>query len=242
LSEYYIPNHVHFLIERDVAVFLDLRADQYSMLVGAKARAFNSMVARAPSDTRRLIIVDDQGRDDRRAVAADVVTELLRNGLLTATTPRGALQPLIYIPLPDISFIDSQEQAPADVAIRDVLRFIMCSLITRWRLRFASIENIVTSVERRKRLKKSDAPLDIRKARGLVRTYYRLRPFLPQDSMCLFDSLSLLDFLSKYDCFPNWVFAVRLEPWEAHCWVQYDTVAFNECTDRARAYLPLMAV
>ncbi|HEV2271374.1 MAG TPA: lasso peptide biosynthesis B2 protein [Steroidobacteraceae bacterium] len=242
MSEYYIPNHVHFVIAGDVAVFLDLRADQYRMLVGAKARVFKSILTTTASTPQRIIVNDCRDTDNRCSVVADLIKELLANKLITTAIPPATSPPPTDIPTPDSSFLESQDSAATGVDVRDVVRFFSSCLIAKFRLKFSSIESIVGSVDKRRRAQNPRAQLDLGKARRLVYIYYRLRPLLPQSYLCLFDSITLLTFLSKYDCFPSWVFAVRLEPWEAHCWVQYETVAFNEYTDRARAYLPLMVV
>jgi len=241
LDKYYIPNHVHFVVDGDAAVFLDLRADQYRMLVGEKARAFGSLLSRARDPTRRVIAVDRRASAESLTVTDTLLGELFAHKLLTRT-PSEALRPCIYIPPPEDSFIDSQDPEPPAVGLRDILRFLWCWLLASCRLRFATIESIVTAVARRNRMQGTEHSFDFGKARRLVRVYYRLRPFLPVSYMCLYDSLIMLNFLAQYGCRPHWVFAVRLEPWEAHCWVQYGSVAFNEETDRARTFLPIMMI
>jgi hypothetical protein len=78
--------------------------------------------------------------------------------------------------------------------------------------------------------------------RGVVLLYNKLRPLFPRNYLCLFDSISLLKFLSLYDYHPDIIFAVKLDPWNAHCWLQYGTVTLNESLAEACTYLPIMSV
>jgi hypothetical protein len=38
------------------------------------------------------------------------------------------------------------------------------------------------------------------------------------------------------------MFAVRLEPWNAHCWVQHGQFIFNEDVETAAGFTPIMTV
>jgi hypothetical protein len=78
---------------------------------------------------------------------------------------------------------------------------------------------------------------------NLTHIYHSLRPLYPRDYLCLFDSLALIEFLSYWEIFPNWVFGVLIDPFKAHCWVQdgklvlADTVTFS-----SRWFTPIMII
>lgn len=241
MTEYYIPNHVHCAIDADAAVFLDLRTDQYHMLLGAKARAFEDLLSRAPDLFRRAIRLDCPASKNDQTLSSTLVMELLENNLLTVETPDRPFPSPPHIPTPDCNLIDYETRDPTLMRNSDVLRFLGACVVAKYRLKWTSIESVVGTVERRNRCG-ATVPLDLGKVRNLVRIYRRLRPLLPMEFTCLDDSLSLLEFLARYQCFPHWVFAIQLEPWAAHCWVQYDSVTFNEDSDVARTYLPVMMV
>jgi hypothetical protein len=82
----------------------------------------------------------------------------------------------------------------------------------------------------------------LEEARKLVGIFDRLRSLYPADYLCLFDSLALLEFLSRYKLFPSWVFAIRPAPWGAHCWVQDACTIFNDDPYNVLEYLPIMQV
>src|SRR5581483_6978908 len=221
MIDYYIPDYVHFALESDTAVFMDIRADQYRMLVGPKARAFNQLLSHAAHSGHRAISVDRLA-DETRAFQDDLVAELLANGILT-TQKVGSKNPIpALIPLPEENLLGPHTSDSIAISILDVCTFLVACVSAKWRLTCWRIENTIRDVEGRKR-KAARRQFDIHEARRLVRIYNRLRPLIPMNYLCLFDSLSLLNFLAARNCYPTWVFAVQLEPWTAHCWVQYGT-------------------
>jgi hypothetical protein len=83
---------------------------------------------------------------------------------------------------------------------------------------------------------------DFDRARSLVLIFNRLRWYYPRPYLCLFDSLALLHFLARFDLFPDWVFAVSADPFEAHCSVQLGNVVLNDTVERVSALTPIMYV
>lgn len=68
------------------------------------------------------------------------------------------------------------------------------------------------------------------------------RRYVPIETSCLLDSLSLIRFLSHRRLWANVVFGVTLNPFSAHCWVQADDVALNETVSDANVYTPIRVV
>jgi hypothetical protein len=76
----------------------------------------------------------------------------------------------------------------------------------------------------------------------LVRSFQVLRPIFPRRYLCLFDSLALVNFLAGYGIHPDWIFAVREDPFTAHCWVQQGGVVLNDEVEHISLYTPIMDV
>ena len=73
--------------------------------------------------------------------------------------------------------------------------------------------------------------------------FTRLRPlFYTLRGACLLDSLTLIHFLSAEGIHPDWVFGVKTEPFDAHCWVQQGELLLNDVPDRVRQYSPILVV
>ena len=87
-----------------------------------------------------------------------------------------------------------------------------------------------------------DGVLELDRARSLVLEFNRLRWYYPRPYLCLFDSLALLHFLASFHLFPDWVFGVSTDPFEAHCSVQWGNVVLNDTVERVSALIPIMYV
>lgn len=244
VTQYYIPKHVHFASEGDTVIFLDLRSDQYSMLLGRKAHAFNAMLSNTRVLSHDVVCLDKPQSTFSQdySLRESVLSELLESRLLQCDNDLGDVPRPTDISLPERSLIEPRAAGFARISIADIRRFLVACVASRLLLKFASIESIIRRVELRKAKRHPQEPASLLELRRVVTIYNRLRPMVPWNYLCLFDSLCLLEFLARYRHFPTWVFAVRLDPWAAHCWVQYDATALNEDIDVAREYLPIMAI
>jgi hypothetical protein len=111
-------------------------------------------------------------------------------------------------------------------------------------LRFRPIASVVAKAAARK-ARRGDprSTVDLEAARRHVAAYVYLRPllFTARDA-CLFDALSLTNFLARYGVFATWVFGVQTGPFAAHCWVQHDEVVLNDTPENVRRYAPILAI
>jgi hypothetical protein len=85
-------------------------------------------------------------------------------------------------------------------------------------------------------------PPDFERTRSLVSVFDRLRGYYPRSYLCLFDSLALIHFMASFGVFPDWVFGVVADPFEAHCWVQAGSVVLNDTVERVSAFTPIMSI
>lgn len=218
MAELFLPHHVHFCFRGDAVVFLDLERDDYTF-VGAEGAAAL-----------------------RRLEPSAALNELVAGGLLTAdrsagrpiapTTAAHATQPLL----------DDEAISTARASASHLYNFFVASTLADARLRWGHLHQTIGRVQRRKAQRKTRHPLEIERARRLVAIFGRLRSLFPRPYLCLYDSLALIEFLSRYGIFPSWVFGVRLEPWAAHCWVQEAGYIFNEDLEEAAGYTPVMVI
>lgn len=231
MSGYFLPAHVHFCQRGDAFVFLDLKQDDYTLVNGAAAgalQALSSSRAGTPPSTER-----DFGDD---------LDELVKGGLLTTEIHTGRAIAPTQVQLAVDNLVDRETLLDASVTFGQTLNFFAACIRAKLSLRWRSIESTVMSVARRKEKHANDRPLDMTRARALTASFLKLRGLFPANYLCLFDSLALLHFLAMYRIYPTWVFAVSLEPWAAHCWVQHQHHTFNEEAEKAVTYTPVMAI
>lgn len=72
-----------------------------------------------------------------------------------------------------------------------------------------------------------------------ARLFWKLSPWLPVEGECLPRSAMLIAFLRRRGLAADWVFGVRLWPFNAHCWVQAGDVCLNDDVERLWAYTPI---
>lgn len=71
---------------------------------------------------------------------------------------------------------------------------------------------------------------------GIVQWFERVRIFVPRSGRCLIQSLLLLHFLRLLCIRPEIVFGVRTHPFEAHCWVEWNSLVLNDSVDHVSWY------
>jgi Transglutaminase-like superfamily len=121
--------------------------------------------------------------------------------------------------------------------------FLMSSARASRELRDQRFQSIVELVRERKNGRPDHAgPFDTERARSLVSVFNSLRLFYPRSYLCLFDSLALIHFLARFHVYPDWVFGVNADPFEAHCWVQADGVVLNDTVQRVSGFTPIMRI
>jgi hypothetical protein len=108
-------------------------------------------------------------------------------------------------------------------------------------LRTQCFAAVVSDVQARKP-RGLTAEFEMDRARCLSSGFHKLRLFYDHPYQCLFDSLALLNFLACFDLYPDWVFGVEAEPFEAHCWVQSGSVVLNDTVERVCAFTPIMHI
>lgn len=72
-----------------------------------------------------------------------------------------------------------------------------------------------------------------------ARLFWKISPWLPVEGECLPRSAMLIAFLRRRGLAADWVFGVRLWPFNAHCWVQAGDVCLNDDVERLWAYTPI---
>ena len=129
------------------------------------------------------------------------------------------------------------------LACTHALSFFLSSARASRQLRDQRFESIVDSVQVRRRGDRDSArAFDLERARSLVSVFDSLRLFYSRPYLCLFDSLALIHFLARFGLYPDWVFGVQADPFEAHCWVQAGSVVLNDTVERVSAFTPIMCV
>ena len=220
-------------------VFLDLKQDEYSVLDREKSKVFASIID-APH--RHKHSTDSVPTESSSEAATDLAALMLQEGILTTDRNGGKDAKPPEICMPTAALLAGEMVERNHRRSIDGWNFFVSCFRTSIALRWERLDKTVARTEKRKLRHAGTQAFDFDRTRKLVADFNALRPFYPRAYLCLFDSLALIEFLARYQVFPTWVYGVRTEPFNAHCWIQHDRFAFNESVDVIHTYTPIMAV
>lgn len=241
-ARYFLTRHLFPCFVDGHFVFLDLNLDEYICLDQSRTEIFHTLF---PNWTHR----NDQKEPVRQDEAfTNAVVTLQKQGLLTQSRTDGKEAHPLNLNLPPLDLTGYDVDRKPDIRLSHICRFIKASLLTTAKLRFRSLQYIIERMKRRKLkgLKKTGqngAISDPDLARDLVETFKTLKPLaFTSKNHCLFESLSLIEFLSYYGIFPECVFGIKLKPFAAHCWIQDKNFIYNDSLDYVARLTPIMVV
>lgn len=230
MISYFLPPWVYLCFTADGAVFLDIKRDEYLGLDHDNAQLLQDMMQR-------------DGLTESRP--AGLATELTAAGLLDAY-PGQRSRPLAATSIEVASrlLMPNPGDAPR-VLVRHVCRFIMSCLRVWMSLHLGSLQRAIERQRRRKaRTTASADATALARAEELARVFSHLRTFAyTAHDHCLYDSLVMSDFLSRFGIASTCVFGVRTLPFNAHCWVQVGGVLVTETSlEEIATFSPILAV
>lgn len=120
----------------------------------------------------------------------------------------------------------------------DLLRCALALRSARRMLKTQSIQAVLDSVLR---VRSADPPSGARLIAQASR-FLAARRYLPVKPNCLVDSLALMRFLGPLAVGTTLIFGVKLEPFAAHCWVQFESVLLNDRSDYVERFVPVRTV
>ena len=236
MQHYFLAKHAFVCAIGPDVIVLDLRHDKYL----AFERRFWDPIVRGIGGwpANEATVPSPDAAPDETALA-----QLLESGLLTEDGRQGKDATPAAIELPSLSLLEDFRVQPPAIRVGHVLAFLGAIVTALVSLRLRRIERIVDTIRRRRQATTHAATADLSAIGALTEVFRRLRPLLfTSRNHCLFESLMLLNFLSRYGIHPTWVFGVQTAPFGAHCWLQLGAIACNDPLDRIRSYTPIMVV
>ena len=247
--QYFLRKGVFLCVVDGAIIFLDLCGDRY---ISLEAKMTFPLLSHLSKNTKLSIghamtsvkeNSDQKGQEiaENNDGFKECLADLSNDNLLTMDKAHTAEQPfpVIKIPTLDLSGYDFDHKPP--LTVKHVGTFFWACCRAFFKVKFFTTERIARSVRNRKR--QNSISTDTDKIRDLVEIFKILRPvFFTAQGHCLFDSLALIEFMALYDIYPDWVFGVKMGPFQAHCWVQDINFIYNEDIDKAHFFTPIMIV
>ena len=206
--------------------FLDIRNDRYFRLSRAVECSFLSYLE-AP---------DDPSVD---------FTEFVKHNLFPLPETKPYCGVATEIALPSESAIEMprpHSRVPLDV-MRDV---VLVVAMMRWQLNVRCLKLILQTLIDYRDSRTSplvDDNVELRqRLREAAAAFIRVRPYVPIETRCLIDSLSMIRFLAKRGLHAHLVMGVACSPFSAHAWVQHGPLVLNETVGTAQAYVPIRVI
>ncbi len=252
-APYLLASHVHACVAGRHVVLMDLERDKYVAVEPAHRLAHwvrGWPVAALPGDATAAegrapiecgpaagaIPAQDGG-------ARALLREMVAHGMLVTDPERGRPATPIATVRPVRTLIEFDLDEPPRASASQFRRFARAWMKARVALSLRPIQSTIEAVRgSRGRLRRAPAP-DLAATRALVMACTRLRPlFYTLRDACVLDSLTMLHFLASYGAHPEWVFGVKTEPFDAHCWLQQGELLLNDLPERVRRYSPILLV
>jgi hypothetical protein len=239
MQPYLLAPHVYPCVSGQHVVLMDLERDKYVAVVPAHRLA--PWVRGWPVGSMHAADSPADADPDSRAL----ISQMLAHGMLVSDPHVG--KPAVPVSAARaarslLEFdLDTRPRTGAVLLGRLGRSYLQAQLA----LKLRPIQAIVETVRNRKtaRAARGAQPADLARLRALVSAFTRLRPlFYTLRCACLLDSLTLVHFLGAEGIHPDWVFGVKTEPFDAHCWVQHGEVVLNDAPDRVRQYSPILLV
>jgi hypothetical protein len=222
MPEILLRKDVYFCQAEGRYVFLDFASDAYYALDAEKSARFGALLS-APHETA----------EGFEAPLADLAGVRLLAGPGEAGKPlRPTLRPS---PSADLS---AESGGPGERG--EMLRCLRSCLWAGIGLAARPLGASVAAARRRK--PSSELTTDRVRISALLAAFARARDFFPRRRTCLFDSLSLLHFLSGRGVAADWTFGVRLDPFTAHCWLERDGVSLGEDPAHLALFTPIAVI
>ncbi len=228
--EYFLARHAYCALTDNALILLDIKTDDYIMIEPHMALRFLDLLSVASGE-----------REERSAELNELVANLERRGSITPHRQAGKSADMLEM-------ITGNREVPGPliddiprIGIGHVFNMISALAVTFYLLKIRGLPSAVRHVSRlRTRTDMSDRAHD---ASEVVEIYHRVRPFFySAKGNCLFNALSMISFLSKYGICPYWCFGVKMNPFEAHCWVEDGQWLYNDRYSRTWRFAPIMRI
>ena len=218
-------------------IFLDLRRNRYLGVSASRMRFLAPLICGWQLDSN---IPDD--RIDGCGVAEQLTEELFAAGILCeAHSPAHAAGPLPPAATRELAIETRTQVLPIPLADRIEIFYTLANAdIALHRTTLLRIVARFRAAAVRQRPDLYDPPPW--EVESVTCKFLAVRPWYPRNCVCLYDSLALMLYLGRRGIRGNWIFAVREDPFAAHCWVQYRGTVLNDHLDRSRLYKPIMAI
>lgn len=204
-------------------LFLDVIADRYFCLSSPAEKCFLGLVE----------------ADGRVAEREDALDTLVSRGMLIEAAQPVPLKPCTLPPFPEESVLD---QPLPRGSMRQAVGALGRLAAAQLRLKIAGLARTLSTISVMKaRLESAPGNPDILLCRTMA-GFGRATGIATILDNCLGQSIAIAHDMLARELRPDVVLGVRLGPFNAHCWVQYENRLVNDRFDMVRTFTPILLI
>lgn len=174
--------------------------------------------------------------------ANGLIESLVSNGVITRNRSDGKPFAETHHHPRERSIEGAEHRTLGTRSLHSCLDICLACAKVDWYLRTKALFPLLNNIQlRRRRCNSSRSVYDTICVSALITTFKAYRPLYPHPYLCLFESLALQEFLAAHRFFPNVVFGVIADPFQAHCWLQSESVVLNDDLERVSRYKPILS-
>lgn len=228
-ARYFLSTHAHVCVTGDAMVILDQASGRYLSIDRRGAAGLGGLVLDWP-------LACDGTQAPR------VLRSLLDRRLITQDPLRGKSAASAAIALPRHWLREGESRGCPPITARDVRRFLASVTRAACSRTFLPFSYTISAAHRRGRAS-TPREVDLQQLALLVRVFDWLRPIaFRKTDECFLYCLAMREFLSRYGIVPTWVFAVRTQPFAAHCWLQHGDQVLTDIPFNLRRMTPILVL
>lgn len=224
---WHLNDDVSYCKLNDRLYFLDIQNDRYFQLSRSLEDDFLSYLENPDNNKIR------SSKLEKLNLLPQILTETGKEPNLSITPPLKSV------------FEESMMEGDINFnIIRDVF-FIVTTMY--WQLKTRRLKAILrTLTQYRRRLTSpsadSEAGVQLSLVEETAMAFNRVRPYIPIETCCLIDSLSMTRFMAKRGLHVQLVLGITCDPFSAHAWVQRGPMVLNDTIGNALAHVPIRVI
>jgi hypothetical protein len=236
-TKYYLSDQAHCCEFEDGAVILDMRAVTYLGIGAEHLPNLRACIDNWPNF--QTCDLDSKCTDNQSF--QELVANLLARGIVT-TAPAKARSS--NLPRSATALTNADWGVLHRIPITHLLYFCGSLLWVLLRREPRRLASLLGWIRRQQAAVRRNAGSPNRQMAGdLLASFFRLRIwFYTAHRYCLFDSLVLSVFLTRWRVPCTLVIGVSTKPFRAHAWVQIGDCVLNDTAEHVQTYSPILAI
>lgn len=236
MTIYCIAAHVFAKYINGQIVFLDTKNDQYSALEAEVSGYLKGLDTAGAVQIENLCpSVSDQ--------VLKTLNDLHKAGIVEIRSAMPANRPKMDFLCPNRDINSSRFVGKSKFDIQVFVKFVVACILSVFGLKILGLYRLVKIMPGNNNATKVQDERSASDLEDIVIKFRVVRSlFYTARDHCYFDCAVMMIFLKFYGYQPRWIFAVKMNPFAAHCWVQVGSVLVSDYLRGTDHFTPIMVI